>query len=70
MLRHLNHLVLCLLPDPGLGGHCIPIDPCYYGNERKRNDNKTYKLAGKINASIPMNIINKLCKEFEQRKSH
>ena len=26
------------------------------------------ELAGKINASIPMNIINKLCIEFEQRK--
>ena len=40
-------------------------------SERKRNDNKTYRVSWKkINASIPMNIINKLCKEFEQRKSH
>ena len=29
---------------------------------------KLIELAGKINASIPMNIINKLCKEFDQRK--
>ena len=31
LLRHLqlNHLDLCLLSCPGLGGHCIPIDPIY-----------------------------------------
>ena len=57
-------------PGPGVGGHCIPIDPYYllWKAKEKGMTIKLIELAGEINASIPINIINKLSKEFERRK--
>ena len=51
-------------PGPGLGGHCIPIDPYYLSWQAKRKGIKTefINLAGKINDSMPFwieKILNK-----------
>jgi UDP-N-acetyl-D-glucosamine dehydrogenase len=42
-------------PGPGLGGHCIPIDPFYLTWKAREYDFYTefIELAGKINASMP-----------------
>jgi len=51
-------------PGPGLGGHCIPIDPLYLSWKMKNlNYNpKFIDLASKINASMPEHIIDTLKK--------
>ena len=51
-------------PGPGLGGHCIPIDPLYLSWKMKKlNYNpKFIDLASKINASMPDHVIETLKK--------
>lgn len=48
-------------PGPGLGGHCIPIDPFYFTWKAKEYglDTKFIELAGKINTSMPQYVIEK-----------
>jgi UDP-N-acetyl-D-glucosamine dehydrogenase len=42
-------------PGPGLGGHCIPIDPFYLSWKAKQNgfECRFIELAGQVNASMP-----------------
>lgn len=49
-------------PGPGLGGHCIPIDPVYFSWKLDKHnfDCKFIKLAEKINTEVPLKIINKV----------
>jgi len=51
-------------PGPGLGGHCIPIDPFYLTWKAKEYDMHTHfiELAGEINNSMPYYVIEKLLK--------
>ena len=46
-------------PGPGLGGHCIPIDPYYLSWKLKTldYDARFIKLAGEINTSMPKHVI-------------
>lgn len=46
-------------PGPGLGGHCIPIDPYYLAWKMKTLDYKArfIELAGEINASMPEYVV-------------
>jgi UDP-N-acetyl-D-glucosamine dehydrogenase len=48
-------------PGPGLGGHCIPIDPFYLAWKAKEYDFSTrfIQLAGEINVSMPYYVIEK-----------
>ena len=48
-------------PGPGLGGHCIPIDPFYLTWKAREVDYATrfIELAGEINAAMPYYVINK-----------
>ncbi len=48
-------------PGPGLGGHCIPIDPFYLTwKAREYNLNTRFiELAGEVNASMPNWVVNK-----------
>ncbi|MDA9946551.1 nucleotide sugar dehydrogenase [Candidatus Marinimicrobia bacterium] len=47
-------------PGPGLGGHCIPIDPYYLSWKLKTldYDARFIKLAGEINTYMPKHVIN------------
>tara|TARA_Y100001980_G_C14528630_1_gene304351 strand:+ start:314 stop:1639 length:1326 start_codon:yes stop_codon:yes gene_type:complete len=47
-------------PGPGLGGHCIPIDPYYLSWKLKTldYDAKFIKLAGEINTQMPRHVVN------------
>jgi len=49
-------------PGPGLGGHCIPIDPFYLSWKAKQIgiETKFIELAGKVNRSMPDYVIKKL----------
>lgn len=49
-------------PGPGLGGHCIPIDPFYLTWKAKIHgiDTRFIELAGEINASMPEYVVMKL----------
>jgi UDP-N-acetyl-D-glucosamine dehydrogenase len=49
-------------PGPGLGGHCIPIDPFYLSWKAKEFDFSTrfIQLAGEVNASIPHYVVERL----------
>ncbi len=49
-------------PGPGLGGHCIPIDPFYLSWKAKEYNINTrfIELAGEINTSMPNYVINKI----------
>src|SRR5215469_9638126 len=49
-------------PGPGLGGHCIPIDPFYLSWKAKEFDCPTrfIELAGEINASMPHHVVNSM----------
>ena len=48
-------------PGPGLGGHCIPIDPFYLTWKARQYDMPTrfIELAGEINTSMPRYVITK-----------
>ncbi|MDA8389123.1 MAG: nucleotide sugar dehydrogenase [Nitrospiraceae bacterium] len=46
-------------PGPGLGGHCIPIDPFYLTWKAREYDSPTkfIELAGEINSAMPYNVV-------------
>lgn len=49
-------------PGPGLGGHCIPIDPFYLSWVARNHEMSTrfIELAGEINSSMPLYVVNKV----------
>ncbi len=49
-------------PGPGLGGHCIPIDPFYLTwKAREYGQNTRFiELAGEINTSMPQYVVNRV----------
>lgn len=59
-------------PGPGLGGHCIPIDPFYLSWKARQYDFRTefIELSGKVNESMPYYVIQRLMDALNmQRKS-
>ena len=49
-------------PGPGLGGHCIPIDPFYLSWKAKQNgfDARFIELAGQINGHMPEYVVSRV----------
>ncbi|MDI6692636.1 MAG: nucleotide sugar dehydrogenase [Anaerosomatales bacterium] len=49
-------------PGPGLGGHCIPIDPFYLSWKARQYDFHTefIELSGKVNESMPYYVVRRL----------
>ncbi len=57
-------------PGPGLGGHCIPIDPFYLtwkAHEYEMNT-RFIELAGEVNTFMPFYVVNKLMDGLNQHK--
>jgi len=56
-------------PGPGLGGHCIPIDPFYLTWKAKEYDmpTKFIELAGEINTSMPYWVVEKVVAALNDR---
>jgi len=57
-------------PGPGLGGHCIPVDPFYLSWKAKEFDFHTrfIELAGEINIGMPYHVIASVVGALNQRK--
>jgi UDP-N-acetyl-D-glucosamine dehydrogenase len=58
-------------PGPGLGGHCIPIDPFYLTWKSREFGISTrfIELAGEINLSMPRYVVTKLEEALDRRLS-
>lgn len=56
-------------PGPGLGGHCIPIDPFYLAWKGREYDFSTrfIELAGEINTNMPYYVMQKTIDALNQR---
>lgn len=56
-------------PGPGLGGHCIPIDPFYLTWKAREYDFNTrfIELAGEINTSMPYYVIDRVVHALNER---
>ncbi len=57
-------------PGPGLGGHCIPVDPFYLSWKAKEWDFHTrfIELAGEINLSMPYHVVDFVTRALSARK--
>ncbi|MDR2391907.1 MAG: nucleotide sugar dehydrogenase [Planctomycetota bacterium] len=59
-------------PGPGLGGHCIPIDPFYLAWKAREHECATrfIELAGEVNLAMPEYVVNRTVEELNRiRKS-
>lgn len=56
-------------PGPGLGGHCIPIDPFYLTWKSREFDQPTrfIELAGEINTAMPRHVVSRLAEALDIR---
>jgi UDP-N-acetyl-D-glucosamine dehydrogenase len=56
-------------PGPGLGGHCIPIDPFYLTWKAREYDISTrfIELAGEINTSMPRYVIDRVAEALDRQ---
>jgi UDP-N-acetyl-D-glucosamine dehydrogenase len=57
-------------PGPGLGGHCIPIDPFYLTWKAREYGQHTrfIELAGEINTSMPEYVVNRVAEALNARR--
>ena len=57
-------------PGPGIGGHCIPIDPFYLTWKAREFgvDTRFIELAGEVNSSMPAWTLRKIAKALNREK--
>jgi UDP-N-acetyl-D-glucosamine dehydrogenase len=57
-------------PGPGLGGHCIPIDPFYLSWKAKEFDFHTrfIELSGEVNLGMPYHVVASVAQALNKRK--
>ena len=55
-------------PGPGLGGHCIPVDPWYFAWAANRvgHPSRFVELAGEINTQMPRHVVNAVASVLAQ----
>jgi len=56
-------------PGPGLGGHCIPVDPYYLTWLARKHGEQTrfIELAGEVNIHMPQYVVNRLAEFLNDR---
>jgi len=56
-------------PGPGLGGHCIPIDPFYLSYKAREHGMSTrfIELAGEINCAMPEHVVGKVAEALNRK---
>ncbi len=56
-------------PGPGMGGHCIPVDPFYLTWKARAYDfhTKFIELAGEINTAMPYYVVERIMDELNKR---
>jgi UDP-N-acetyl-D-glucosamine dehydrogenase len=61
---------MAFYPGPGLGGHCIPIDPFYLTWKAREFDQNTrfIELAGEVNTSMPMYVVERTIAALNSQK--
>ncbi len=57
-------------PGPGLGGHCIPVDPFYLSWKAKEWDFQTrfIELAGEVNTAMPYHVVTSVASALNRHK--
>ena len=57
-------------PGPGLGGHCIPVDPFYLSWKAREYDFATrfIELAGEINTAMPYHVVEAIATALNSKK--
>src|ERR1700686_2616173 len=57
-------------PGPGLGGHCIPVDPFYLSWKAREYDFATrfIELAGEVNTAMPYHVVNAVAAALNDRQ--
>jgi UDP-N-acetyl-D-glucosamine dehydrogenase len=57
-------------PGPGLGGHCIPIDPYYLSWKARQSgfECRFIELAGQVNASMPAHVVERVADALNSLK--
>jgi UDP-N-acetyl-D-glucosamine dehydrogenase len=57
-------------PGPGLGGHCIPIDPFYLSWKAREYDFRTefIELAGRVNEDMPYYVVTRLMEALNRAR--
>jgi UDP-N-acetyl-D-glucosamine dehydrogenase len=57
-------------PGPGLGGHCIPVDPFYLSWKAREYDFSTrfIELAGEINTAMPYHVVDSVGEALNRHK--
>jgi UDP-N-acetyl-D-glucosamine dehydrogenase len=57
-------------PGPGLGGHCIPVDPFYLSWKAREYDFSTrfIELAGEVNTAMPYHVVDSIAEALNQHK--
>ena len=57
-------------PGPGIGGHCIPVDPLYLQWKAKQygGDSKFIELAHRVNESMPDYVVEKVTRHLSANK--
>ena len=61
---------MAFYPGPGLGGHCIPIDPFYLSWKAKQSgfESRFIELAGHVNSSMPHAVVAKIADALNTRQ--
>ena len=61
---------MAFYPGPGLGGHCIPIDPFYLTWKAREYGQHTrfIELAGEINTAMPEYVVNRVAEALNSKK--
>ncbi|MBA2602900.1 MAG: nucleotide sugar dehydrogenase [Acidobacteria bacterium] len=61
---------MAFYPGPGLGGHCIPIDPLYLSWKAKQSgfDPRFIELAGHINGAMPHYVVEKVAEALNTKR--
>jgi UDP-N-acetyl-D-glucosamine dehydrogenase len=61
---------MAFYPGPGLGGHCIPIDPFYLSWKAKQSgfDARFIELAGHVNGNMPHFVVDKVADALNTRR--
>ena len=57
-------------PGPGLGGHCIPVDPFYLSWKAREYDFSTrfIELAGEVNTAMPYHVVDSVAAALNERQ--
>jgi UDP-N-acetyl-D-glucosamine dehydrogenase len=57
-------------PGPGLGGHCIPVDPYYLSWKAREFDFATrfIELAGEVNTAMPYHVVDSVASALNERQ--